>query len=141
MFLSCPYQDENLAIIYWLLSISIYLSIFFIFFLGQHYFSVTLQSLGTSSTGDLKELIVFKLPILIWRVYALRKIQCFLSIRLRNLMFFFSFINLANTSVLDTVLSIKEEAKAFQSCAWISLVDLGKGVTPCLSLPPYIVFH
>lgn len=46
------------------------------FFLREMcYFSMKFQSLGTSRAGDSKELIILKLPILVWRTHVLiRKI-------------------------------------------------------------------
>lgn len=45
-----------------------------------------LQSLVNSSAGDLRELIIFRLSVLVWRVYVLRRMRYFLSIRLKVLM-------------------------------------------------------
>lgn len=80
-----------------------------------------LRSLVNSIAGDLRELIIFRLPVLVWRVYVLRRMRYFLSIRLNEGPDAF-FTNPANTSVLGTMPNTKEEAGAFES--WISLVKL-----------------
>lgn len=45
-----------------------------------------LQSLVNSIAGDLRELIIFGLPVLVWRVYVLRSMRYFLPVRLKVLM-------------------------------------------------------
>lgn len=77
-----------------------------------------LQSLVNSRAGDLRELIIFRLPVLVWRVYVLRRMRLFPFYQIEGPNAFF--MNPANTSVLGTMPNTKEEAGAFES--WISLV-------------------